>query len=295
MSSNQIINEQVDWIKVLLASNIDIPIDRDEFSIPCPLHLDTHASCSINTKKGVWICFAGCGQGSLVSFLQQMFDCDVEEVKQFLNANAMSLSTNLPESTVITKNEETTLPISFIEGSYPDWIYERGFTEEFLREWGCGTNVYNDLIIPIREKDSTVVGYVSRRQNADPKYMYSQGLKKSQLLFGSDKIKPSDFICITEGSLDTMWLQQNGYQSVALLGIHLSAKQYNLLKSFPTKEFVLCLDNDRAGEIGRDKSIGRLKRIARTSYIKIPLPHKDIQDIRNSKDLDIILSNRNYW
>ena len=207
----------------------------------------------------------------------------------------MTISTNSPEVINVSKNEATALPPSFIENRYPDWIYERGFTKDFLQTWGCGTNVYDDLIIPIREKDSTVVGYVSRRQNTDPKYMYSQGLKKSQLLFGSDKIKPSDFICITEGSLDTMWLQQNGYQSIALLGIHLSAKQYDLLKSFPTNEFVLCLDNDKAGDIGREKALGRLKRIARTSYITIPTPHKDVQDIRNTEDLETLLSNRSYW
>ena len=295
MSLHQIINDEIDWVKVLLATNLDIPIDREEFSIPCPLHLDTHASCSINTKKGVWICFAGCGQGSLVSFLQQMLDFDATQLKAFLDANAMSIVTNVVSTVGDTKNEQTELPPSFIQGHFPEWIHDRGFTEDFLQAWGCGTNVYHDLIIPVRERDSTVVGYVSRRQNAEPKYMYSQGLKKSQLLFGADKLKSSDFICITEGSLDTMWLQQKGYPSVALLGIHLSAKQYNLLKSLPTKEFVLCLDNDKAGELGREKSLWRLKRIAQTSYVKIPSPHKDIQDIRSKTDLDILISNRSYW
>jgi DNA primase len=247
MSLNQIINGDIDWTQILLATNLDIPIDRDEFSIPCPLHLDTHASCSINTKKGVWICFAGCGQGSLFTFIQQLLDYDAPRVRKF------------------------------------------------LKQWGCGTNIYEDLIIPIRDNKSTLVGFVSRRQNTVPKYMYSTGLKKSQLLFGADKVEPSEFVCITEGSLDTMWLQQNGYQSVALLGIHLSVSQAKLLRELPTKEFVLCLDNDKAGQLGREKALWRLKKIAQTSYINIPDPHKDVQDIRDKEHLDKLIQNRYYW
>ena len=294
MSLSQFINSETDWIQILLATNLDIPIDRDEFSIPCPLHLDTHASCSINTKKGVWICFAGCGQGSLLTFIQQMMDFDATQVRKFLEK--FNTSVTFTEHTkTIEQNSEKTLPSSFIENQLPEWIYDRGFTKDFLLEWGCGTNVYDDLIIPIRDKDGTTVGHVSRRQNTEPKYMYSKGLKKSQLLFGADKLQKSDFICITEGTLDTMWLQQNGYQAVALLGIHLSLVQYNLLKSMSTKEFVVCLDNDKAGELGREKALWRLKKITQTSYIQIPSPHKDIQDIRQKEHLEQLIENRYYW
>ena len=295
MSLNQIINEGIDWVNVLLAINLDIPIDKDEFSIPCPLHLDTHASCSINTQKGVWICFAGCGQGSLVGFIQQMLDFDATKVRKFLGEQQVSFELPKTKTTILETNTEVTLPPAFMPDVYPDWIYERGFNKEFLQHWGCGTNRYDDLIIPIRDVHETLVGYVSRRQNTEPKYLYSNGLKKSQLLFGADKLEPADFVSITEGSLDTMWLQQNGYQSVALLGIHMSLVQYQLFRTFPTREFVVCLDNDNAGQLGREKIFGRLKRIAQTSYVEIPTPHKDIQDIRNKQQLDDLLENRRYW
>ncbi len=295
MSLNQIINSETDWVQILLATNLDIPIDRDEFSIPCPLHLDTHASCSINTKKGVWICFAGCGQGSLLGFIKQLLDFDAVALQKFLSKFNTAFTPLQTQKIINEPNQETLLPQSFIADMYPQWIYDRGFNKEFLISWGCGTNIYEDLIIPIREPTAKVVGFVSRRQNVDPKYMYSTGLKKSQLLFGADKIQPSDFICITEGSLDTMWLQQNGYQSVALLGIHLSAMQARLLRSLPTKEFVLCLDNDKAGQVGREKALWRLKKIAQTSYINIPDPYKDVQDIREKIQLDTLISNRYYW
>ena len=62
MSLSQIINSDIDWAQILLATNLAIPIDRDEFSIPCPLHLDTHASCSINTRKGFGFVLQGVGK-----------------------------------------------------------------------------------------------------------------------------------------------------------------------------------------------------------------------------------------
>ena len=37
--------------------------------------------------------------------------------------------------------------------------------------------------------------------------------------------------------------------------------EYNLLKSMSTKEFVVCLDNDKAGELGREKALWRLKKM----------------------------------
>jgi hypothetical protein len=43
----------------------------------CPFHEDKTASFSVNvTGKGGWKCFAGCGSGDLVSFVQRLRGCD---------------------------------------------------------------------------------------------------------------------------------------------------------------------------------------------------------------------------
>ena len=62
----------VDWATILLDTGIDVPIQKPQFNIECPFHEDTHASCSINVDKGKWICFVGCGQGSLQTLVQRM-------------------------------------------------------------------------------------------------------------------------------------------------------------------------------------------------------------------------------
>ena len=59
----------VNWSSLLLNVGIDVPSEREQFNISCPFHVDQLPSCSINVEVGKWICFAGCGQGSLVTFL----------------------------------------------------------------------------------------------------------------------------------------------------------------------------------------------------------------------------------
>ena len=61
----------IDWTTVLLDVGITPSTYKEEFSIRCPFHEDRVDSCSINVDKGVWICFAGCGSGSLKGFLQK--------------------------------------------------------------------------------------------------------------------------------------------------------------------------------------------------------------------------------
>ena len=295
MRSKRLTNQNVDWIQSLLNFNFNIPIDQDQFNIECPFHVDSHASCAINTSKGAWICFAGCGEGGLYGFLKKALQMSDEE----LETRLIFFTKNKPQIVIVDDTvdelELVNLPTNFIEFEYPEWIFDRGFTKEFLDSWGCGKNIYDDFIIPIRYSNGNLVGYVSRRLNTLPKYLYNTGLKKSQLLFGADKITRAEYVCITEGSLDAMWLQQNGHPAVGLLGIHLSRRQFDLAKQLPTNEFILCLDNDNAGQIGLEKALKQLRTIAPTTYIKIPYPYKDIQDIRDKKMLDSILNNRYTW
>ena len=100
---------------------------------------------------------------------------------------------------------------------------------------------------------------------------------------------------MTEGPLDTMWLDQLGFKSVAILGAIMSRKQQELLLTLPIKEIILCLDNDKAGIIGRDKALDMLRGKIALSYIKIPNEYKDVQDIRSYDILTNVINNRRYW
>ena len=50
MRSNMTDFHHIDWTALLLNANVDVPLDRIEFSTFCPFHSDTSPSCSINVE-----------------------------------------------------------------------------------------------------------------------------------------------------------------------------------------------------------------------------------------------------
>ena len=286
----------VNWAQLLLENGIDVPSEHEEFSIRCPFHNDSVASCSINTEKGVWICFAGCGAGSLESFLKRYLRSDAIDITKLLLESQANFSVDIFDDL-----EETIKgrPEYFMEADtsrFPIWAYDRGFTEETLKKWGCGSTEYNDLVIPIHDIDDRLVGSVTRRTNAVPKYMYSKGLQKSRVMFGANKLEGHHkYICITEGSLDTMWLTQNGYPSIAILGATMSKAQLDILRSLRTEEYILCFDNDVAGQKAISRAMLDISTSFMVSYIKMPKKYKDVQDVRSEALLKEVIAKRHYW
>ena len=287
---------KVDWYDVLLEAGIDLNGFGDQFSLLCPFHEDSRSSLAINTERGLWICYAGCGQGSLKYFLAKYLDISKEEIDSYISKRYNLFDIDMFEDKE-EKIEEELLEVEFpYESGYvPKWIFERGFNKETLNKWECAVGEDNSLVIPVKTDNRKVVGWVSRRLYASPKYMYSKGLKCSKLLFGQNHIKSSPFVCVTEGTLDTMWLDQHGYPSVAIFGASMSRQQQEMLVSLPTQEVVLCLDNDSAGQIATDKALTALNQRCIVSVIQIPGGYKDVQDIREAKALHEILETRSLW
>jgi len=285
----------IDWTTVLLDVGITPSTYKEEFSIKCPFHEDKIDSCSINIDKGVWICFAGCGSGNLKGFLQKYLNYSRIQVDNLLHEQEANFDINLFDEYLPDNGILPEIDFPFFCNSVPRWILDRGFNKETLLKWGCAMNTYNDLIIPVKDDTQRMVGWVSRRINAHPKYMYSKGLKKSKLLFGSCFLTNKSFVCITEGSLDTMWLDQHGFNSVALLGSSMSKKQKEMLYNISTPEFVICLDNDNTGQRAMNKIFKELSNSFVVSYITLPKEYKDVQDVRNKNELCDIIDKRNYW
>jgi len=288
--------DNMNWLEALTNLGLSLPIGDSQVSILCPFHEDTTESCSINIDKGVWICFAGCGQGHLRSFIEQYKGWTRQEVRDYLDDYKGDYNDDL--FSFIDEEEDSTLPevtIPYTLGQVPQWIFNRDFTKASMKRWRCGVTGSNGLVLPVVDKDDRTVGWVTRQEKLIPKYLYSKGLQKSKVLFGQHLFTPSDTVCVTEGPLDTMWLDQLGIKSVAILGAIMSKKQQELLLTLPVKEIILCLDNDDAGKIGRNKALGMLKDKIALSYIKIPSEYKDVQDVRSYDILNNIIKNRRYW
>ena len=125
----------MNWVNILLDAGLNIPIDKEEVSIVCPLHEDRVSSLSINTEKGVWICFAGCGQGSLTFFLSKYWGLPISDVENFLSDKEVELDLNFDGLEVDTDEEPIYLPEDFQMSDYPSWAINRGFTSETLQQW----------------------------------------------------------------------------------------------------------------------------------------------------------------
>ena len=285
----------IEWASTLTEAGLDVPLSA-QFTIKCPFHEDQVDSCAINTDKGVWICFAGCGQGTLYSFLMKYLHISYEESQQLVIKGQVNFDINLFDDLVEDENIMPELAFPFKQGFVPEWIFDRGFNKETLGKWGCGIDTWNGLVIPIEDKDTRLVGWVTRKEFGTPKYLYSKGLRKSKVLFGQQFLRTkTPFVCITEGTLDTMWLDQNGFASVAILGASLSKSKEELFSSLQTEELVLCLDNDEAGQIGLNKAMACLSKNFVVSYIKIPKEYKDVQDVRKIDELTTIINDRTFF
>ena len=281
----------VDWYSALLRYGIDVE-HEDEVLLNCPFHEDKRKSCAINIEKGVWICFAGCGQGNLKSFLQKYSGKPWSEINAEFEVEELDLDLSFldeyqnteTDNVYVEPEDKRTVPSNH-------WIYDRGFLPSLINDWGCKVNKFSDFMIPVRDNSENYVGWIYRRQKAIPKYMFSKGFKKSQVLFGVDKINNFSKIFVVEGALDCMWLHQYGYPSVAILGASISRKQLELISSLNPSEVVLSLDNDTAGAKGMSKATFDMKDRFLLSYLRLPKKYKDVQEIRNKDVLDRVMTN----
>ena len=74
-------------------------------------------------------------------------------------------------------------------------------------------------------------------------------------------LSPDKEVILVEGSLDAVWLHQQGFRNVlAILGSKISAEQISLLHTLGVKKINMFFDNDKAGFDGKQKLYKQCKR-----------------------------------
>jgi DNA primase len=165
----------------------------------------------------------------------------------------------------------------------------RGYTESELVEAGLlvrkeetGSSYdrfRNRLIIPIRDMQGRVIGFGARALNPNdvPKYLNSPQtplFDKSGTLFGLDlakkAIRSRDQAVIVEGYMDVLSASQHGHTNVvAGMGTALTEAQLKLLKRL-TKNFVLALDADTAGDAATLRGINLAHEALDRQSVPVP-------------------------
>lgn len=142
------------------------------------------------------------------------------------------------------------------------------------------------IMFPIRDAQGTVIGFGGRTLgDSDAKYVNSPEsllYHKSSVLFGlfeaKEAIRTSKRVLLVEGYFDCIACHKAGVKNVvAVSGTALTAEHVRILHRY-ADEVVLCLDQDRAGELAAARAFGLLAE-AGLNILSITLPAKDPDEL----------------
>lgn len=235
--------------------------DGAELACYCPFHnnLDTPAFY-INKKTGLWICFnPSCGKTGSLRDLMEFFGDHGKIVRDYslneIEENLMFVDDGEKEDHSWEQVLDD-ISVNLPEESYKlQYLIDRGFSLETLSYFGIAySDVKNRIVIPARDEKHLVVGFIGRAVSPDvqPKYLYSKGFPRKDILFNLNNAKRYDSCIVVEGSLDAMRIHQAGFPNVvATLGASVTKQHIEKLSKYFDEIFIFA-DNDHAGYAMRD-------------------------------------------
>ena len=267
---------------------------------------------SINAESGAWICFTGCGSGSLFTLVSEVRKCTKSESGTWIltaASDVIAYDTLLSSMPLFAKPSIYDNSIELIAQAdfglqnvetINSYFLDRGFTWNTIDEWDIRYDKnLPAIVIPIKDSTGKIVSTVRRLvpplPSGLPKYLYTPGFKKSEYLFGIDHYQDNGMpIILVEGVLDSIWMHQNGYSTtLALMGVYCSKKQLDLLCKL-TSQVILSMDNDDAGKYATEqlsKYIGSKLSVSIVGEYE----GKDLQDVKPSYLDQIIRNNQYNW
>jgi DNA primase catalytic core len=159
---------------------------------------------------------------------------------------------------------------------------------------------HQPLIMPYKDVYGNVIAIVGRSLLEDDerktlkieKYKNTK-FKKNQHLFGLFEAKESiiqnDLVYVVEGQFDVIKAFERGITNIVALGsASMSDYQVSLILRY-TKNILLLLDNDTAGDKGRALARTKYSDIANINDIYLPEGYKDIDDYLKDNDGDSLV------
>lgn len=262
----------------------------------CPLHEGDHLNFALHVTEGVWYCHRGCGGGNIVTLVRALRGVSwaeaVSEVVRYEQGHVRSVGhEELVEALSAREPDEAEDPPRAVRAGrltrerWPSWWPVRGFDAADWHGWDCMLDLdTGDVSIPVYH-DRMLVGEIRRRMpGAEPKYLYSEGFRKSSVLFGEQRLGPGPApLYVVEGPLDAIWLQHVGLAAVALLGSRASVQQVLLLAGRP--DIVVALDSDPAGRLGGYELVSALQVVS-NRVRGLVWPAKDPQELTPEEVLE---------
>lgn len=131
-----------------------------------------------------------------------------------------------------------------------DWLNARQISDSTLTEYGVSWDGYR-IVIPVRDMSNTFLFNKKRKNPAtiddSPKYLYDKG--STIQIYNGHKLKEYQEVIICEGEFDCLILLSKGFNAVTSTG-GATSFQEAWAPYFKDKDVYVCLDNDKAGELG---------------------------------------------
>ena len=263
---------------------------------PCPVHHGDHRQTFVvDLAKDLWYCFTRCrGGGDVVELVRRMDHCPYPDVARYLASLVQVAPT--PARTKATRPDRAYQPYTreLRLDPHAPLLAEKGIWAQTARHFEAGAYhgpgfLAGCVAIRLHDPDGAPIGYAGRR--LDPaqarqygKWKFPPGLPKRDILYGFHRItsRLQQGLALAECPWGVMRLAQIGIPAVALLGIHLSRTQLQLLRQTP--HIVLMLDGDQAGRSAGRQIADTLNQYTRSLVHRIDLPRDlDPDDLDNSE------------
>jgi len=251
-------------------------ISGNEHTMTCPFHDDTHASFSVNLKKGVWHCHAGdCSSGSgggPLQFLENLHPSTprAEHYKTVRSFLSKDLAEPIRETKVADlKNfpyTETDIE-TYQENlknhprGMPYLCNDLGLSPEVIKEMRIGLKE-GRFTMPIYVDNQlvNVRSYAAKPVGNSPKMKGVPNFNMMRL-YPYDKLHEADDVWIMEGEKDMLRARSQGLDAFTVTG---GAGSFNVewLELFRGKTVHICYDIDKVGRLGADKIARHLKPYA---------------------------------
>jgi len=254
----------------------------DQLFSPCPVHGgDNPRAFVVGLSNNLWHCFTKCDAG--VELVRRLDGKTYRQTAQYL----ASLAHTLPGPSVTSCGLSSKKPFrSFtihlpLNGSI-GWLKEKGITPKTARRFDAGlyqgAGFLNECIgLRLHDLQGQPIGYAGRRLNPEQikqygKWKFPLGLPKKDLLYNFHRVRANlhNGLVVVECPWGVMRLAQLNIPAVALLGIHLSHTQHDLLCKIP--KVILMLDGDNAGR----KAMVRIRKsLEASTQVRLVNLHDD--------------------
>lgn len=255
-----------------LPDNIEDPLSTflPKVACPNPEHDTFKKHFQINTRKPLVHCFADCGiSGTYQHAISLITGGSERDARRtILRASRIPLAGEIASSGGVGKRKTVSSDseiekdrralaggrFSYLPSAARDFLDYRGIDGPTRGKWQIGFDEDTErLVIPVFDERNIFRFLIRQRIDgiSRAKYLYTPGGIKTGILFGAcyldrQAVRSSGLI-LCEGPLDTIRLQQMGFQAVAILGTGVSNHQVRLIDKFHPKRTFLMFDKDEAG------------------------------------------------